>query len=503
MEVTCYVCNNRTKEWTQNLAETKSKHSGTPITVFITGFLKDYISLRDINDVTNCICSDCLSRIYSYDWMILKVKEQEREFHMLLMSTEKNFISSRIKTEDLVESKAKIANGRKFKDESSKEVKPVSGTEARQTDTPGDNVKRSKPIVVRVVKRVPFLKSKPVALASITSKAPAPIEPTAPIPASLSEPPLKKRIIEPETNIIQVSDGDVSQRSFVEDMSQDAVRDQCLETVENAKNAENVDSQSRCFRCLPSFKSSKNTKGKGYFDSWEIVTNPSILSSNQLKRYCTSCKLFCKKTKYYENHMAKHQRTCELCDITFKAADEHAVHMVWHKTPEGLMCRICQFKLPNEDEHRKHLDLHEGKSDRHCVICDKGYATKAIMRTHVKNHGEPEVLCDLCGKVFYGKDTLKVHRRLHIDEKQFECTFCSKAFKTMQYLRTHLRIHTSTERPFNCSFCDMSFKLKDHWRAHERRHIENTKTVKCTLCSAAFEHKFHLKQHMERRHRSE
>lgn len=178
MEVICYVCNKRTKKWSKNLTELKSKHSGTPITAFIAKFLDNYVSLREINDVTNCICSDCLSRIYSYDWMCMKVKEQEKEFHKLLLDTEQKFVSSIIKTEHSSDTIANTTNGQTDSADVSIEKKPVvSDDVVSKTKTPGETVKKSKPIIIRVVKRVPFLKSKPTDGAVATT---VPLKPAAP-----------------------------------------------------------------------------------------------------------------------------------------------------------------------------------------------------------------------------------------------------------------------------------------------------------------------------------
>lgn len=88
MEVHCYVCHNKTKNWTPNLVEIKSKHSRTPIAKFLTKFLADYPTERNLYHHANCICNDCLSKIYSYDWTCIKAKEQESELRNLLLKTE-------------------------------------------------------------------------------------------------------------------------------------------------------------------------------------------------------------------------------------------------------------------------------------------------------------------------------------------------------------------------------------------------------------------------------
>lgn len=88
-----------TADWHQNLVETKSKHTKTPIATFIGQLLGDFVSQRDFNDESNCICSDCLSRIYSYDWMLMKVKEQEKELRTLILKSEASYVATHIKSE--------------------------------------------------------------------------------------------------------------------------------------------------------------------------------------------------------------------------------------------------------------------------------------------------------------------------------------------------------------------------------------------------------------------
>lgn len=91
MEVTCFVCDNRTEKWRQNLNKTKTTHSGLPIKVLIQKLSNDIVSQRDLNDESNCICLFCLSQISAYDWMSTKAKEHERNLRSLLLKSETNF----------------------------------------------------------------------------------------------------------------------------------------------------------------------------------------------------------------------------------------------------------------------------------------------------------------------------------------------------------------------------------------------------------------------------
>lgn len=173
MATLCYFCNKQLTENFQQLVNLKSKHSGRPITDYIKKFLgPDFVSHRMIHDESNCICFECLSRIYSYDWMSTKIKDLERELRSLILFTESQF--DQIKTETIVLN----GNDVLMEDADSKnDVKPsipmprsivvqpslsVSNNDkSAEPAQSSDAVKKSKPIIVRVVKRVPFLK-KPV-----------------------------------------------------------------------------------------------------------------------------------------------------------------------------------------------------------------------------------------------------------------------------------------------------------------------------------------------------
>lgn len=203
MEIFCYLCNNKTKDWSQNLRKIKSKHSGTLITDFIAQFLGDFESVRNLYDEANCLCSLCLSRIQAYDWMIVKTKEQEKVLRQVLIATEtkkKEFMNAYNLVFGTEETEKKI----KFEEIIELPDSPQPKPEPPETPTKSvEPVKRSKPIIVRVVKRVPFLKtttnatlqpSKPPLKVNASGEGPAKLQPT-PKPKPVEKPkPVKKPI---------------------------------------------------------------------------------------------------------------------------------------------------------------------------------------------------------------------------------------------------------------------------------------------------------------------
>ena len=70
-------------------------------------------------------------------------------------------------------------------------------------------------------------------------------------------------------------------------------------------------------------------------------------------------------------------------------------------------------------------------------------------------------------------------------ETSFACRECSKTFKKAEYLRIHLRIH-SEDRPYKCESCVSTFKVPSALKRHKKLHLETTKKHICSICNKIF-----------------
>ena len=104
-----------------------------------------------------------------------------------------------------------------------------------------------------------------------------------------------------------------------------------------------------------------------------------------------------------------------------------------------------------------------------CSICGKQFASAAARQRHSLLHVEVRPYrCESCGIGFKLKVHLKKHNLYkHTDEYPCECRVCGKRFKDSSAVRLHERIH-SNERPFQCQ-CGKSFKTRENLWGHRHR----------------------------------
>ncbi|CAG0902977.1 unnamed protein product, partial [Cyprideis torosa] len=104
-----------------------------------------------------------------------------------------------------------------------------------------------------------------------------------------------------------------------------------------------------------------------------------------------------------------------------------------------------------------------------------------------------------CKKQFKWIESLKVHYRVHKNERPFECAICSKQFTTSGDMRKHTRgIHTG-ERPYQCKLCPSAFTQSSDLKKHMRTHTGET-PFECDMCGKQFTHSSNMLRHKKRIH---
>ncbi|KAJ6640700.1 Zinc finger protein, partial [Pseudolycoriella hygida] len=216
----------------------------------------------------------------------------------------------------------------------------------------------------------------------------------------------------------------------------------------------------------------------------------SIRDSQNVDRYkCVYCGKKYKKKESFDGHVREHQGLdpfeCKLCGTTFK--------------------KLRSLVLHNDAKHNENFQKIPCDYDG----CDKMFTTKFGLREHISNihlgikkartHSHVSYVCELCGKSFKNKTSLKKHSYSHSGERPFGCTYCSKRFTVKDKLKNHIMRHENIKN-FECSYCGTRKVTMAELKIHMNSHTKH-KVYPCPQCSAVFSRDSNAKRHFRIVHR--
>ncbi|XP_039757034.1 zinc finger protein 708-like [Pararge aegeria] len=100
-----------------------------------------------------------------------------------------------------------------------------------------------------------------------------------------------------------------------------------------------------------------------------------------------------------------------------------------------------------------------------CSECGKHLKTREKFEFHCMAHGDPDLECNKCHKVFASKFTLRNHNKIH--QRKHKCTYCKKGFHTFKDLKYHL---ANMHFVFKCGSCEFSSTKHSELVEHKKGH---------------------------------
>lgn len=171
--------------------------------------------------------------------------------------------------------------------------------------------------------------------------------------------------------------------------------------------------------------------------------------------------LTCTKTFKLQSTLDAHIRTehgggiftfnCRLCGKGYNVQEELDTHEKLHtgsSTP--FLCVLCSSNdnlmvFTNSADLHSHVKEHENPIC--CSQCTKRFSTEEDLVKHEKHHFKKCLhICDLCGEKFRTKYHFNEHYAAKHGgpnlELQFSCDICGKAYSMKKTLKRHLQIHS-------------------------------------------------------------
>jgi uncharacterized Zn-finger protein len=132
---------------------------------------------------------------------------------------------------------------------------------------------------------------------------------------------------------------------------------------------------------------------------------------------------------------------CETCNDVFKKRALLIQHL-WHvhglEQASDFVCGQCDIKCASLSGLRAHERAHLEKKFS-CGSCNKSFLLLSLLKDHLerKSCAVETRTCHLCNKIFSDRIRKEIHLKTHYKDKAFVCNICGKGFIQKRSLKEH------------------------------------------------------------------
>ncbi|KRY81762.1 Zinc finger protein 57 [Trichinella pseudospiralis] len=217
----------------------------------------------------------------------------------------------------------------------------------------------------------------------------------------------------------------------------------------------------RCFNCLMNFQTKQ-----------ELERHK--LSHRPKREYrCRICRQHFWTSKGLDRHLKLHDVNnmyCQICFKKFKTCEALQKHETCHELANSLyQCEDCNLSVCSMRQLNNHfMQSHCGISILTCMVCAAIHTDKRVLKQHIRAaHPDLVVRCVKCKKQFNCPFLVKRHfNRLHMYERTESCPSCGKIFFDKRSLILHRWHHLSFAGRFQCMICDQLFDNTRQMQVH-------------------------------------
>ena len=228
-----------------------------------------------------------------------------------------------------------------------------------------------------------------------------------------------------------------------------------------------------------------------------VVINGEKIERNAKGLFqCMICAKLCKTPSCIQRHTLSHTKEknyeCNICQKTFGMKHVLHRHLNTHMDMETkqeyntFLCTLCGDNFPSKGRVDYHYNkMHSNVVQNVCDQCGKSFMTKGNLKHHIKQHTAKKIL-----------KTNKISRN---NDGQFCCRECPKVFKSKRSVEEHDQIVHKKKRTFICELCQKTFTRYNSLKQHKKIHMQTSQYI-CSNCGKQFNEKRNLQNHLLKTH---
>ncbi|XP_037970456.2 myoneurin [Plutella xylostella] len=178
------------------------------------------------------------------------------------------------------------------------------------------------------------------------------------------------------------------------------------------------------------------------------------------------------------------------------------------KLPNGshdsFLCELCSAKYTDRKGLKSHFERTHAPKIHKCPDCPKAFGAAYLLKMHAQD-SHIAAICDVCGKKYANRHSLKMHSYNHAN---LRCPICNRHYKSRFSFKKHVDAKICTKevgwqkkdngnKNFFCDSCGKGFAKKYSLYIHIKfEHEKSYKSFDCAWCDKKFPAASRLKYHM-------